>query len=128
MDPPDPERLRAALAHLQDEVVDEAREALDRVLAEHPTGEVDPDRHDAEATSLEEKAWLCAGLARERLDEGKATSARVLLHSAVDHAEGEVEPDPTPDQGGVFGEEAIESALENLREAKDAAADPREDG
>lgn len=114
MDGPDPDTLRTAIEALEDERLERAGEALHEALGEHPTGAIEVEDVDAEASSLAEKAWSCVELARRRLDEERVTSARVMLHSAVEHAEGNIDPDETLPEAGMFGEEAIENALEQL--------------
>lgn len=105
MTSPDPDRLREALEAIEDEDTERCRSLIDAVLEVGPpdlAGYADLD--DAEA-SIEEKAWACVALASERLDQGKLAIVRVTLRSAIDHAEGTVEPegDLPSGEGSLFG-------------------------
>lgn len=103
MQAPDAARLREALDAIQDDDPAACRSILDELLAHAPAG--DRSFHEIEdPSSLEEKAWICVELSRQRLDEDRLVSARVMLHSAIDHAEDQVAEGTTvEDEGSLLG-------------------------
>lgn len=103
MDPPDVSDLEDALDALERERLDACRSILDTVMRTHPTGSVDPQEVNVEEDSLPQKAWACVELSRQRLEDERVTSARVMLHSAIEHAAGRVDPDErSPEPGFQF--------------------------